>query len=271
MILRADLGGRTPVLSCSLLFERSCSRARRRFRRNCRNFRCPQPQSAAFAWTFTRQRPVRAPVDGFGISKNTALGGTDPLWDFWSPCWVRATVRRTISGDPSSPPPSRPAPISPWSRPSPDTQPGNDGTLRQASGNREGRRSATRARSLRLIAATVPIRVFRSARFPSSPTLIGIFAWCQDYPFHSREASLSRSNTAHVCLAPEISGKGARTDPSSAREHRDNPHLSARPRYVGYSRPASVHGSGGVRLDQSSFPTCRYRAGLHRDKGESGQ
>ncbi len=32
------------------------------------------------SWAFTRQRPLRAPVVGFGNSKNTEL---TPLWDFW--------------------------------------------------------------------------------------------------------------------------------------------------------------------------------------------
>ena len=40
------------------------------------NFRCSQPQSAAFARAFTRQQPLRAPVG--------------PLWDFWYLCWVGA-------------------------------------------------------------------------------------------------------------------------------------------------------------------------------------
>ena len=44
------------------------------------NFRCSQPQSAAFARAFTRQQPLRAPVG--------------PLWDFWYLCWVGAYIER---------------------------------------------------------------------------------------------------------------------------------------------------------------------------------
>ena len=48
--------------------------------------------SAAISGVFlgiSRQWPLRAPVDGFGNSKNTEL---TPLWDFWYLCWVMAVM-----------------------------------------------------------------------------------------------------------------------------------------------------------------------------------
>ena len=58
-------------------------------------FRCSQPQTAAFAWAITRQRPLRSP----GPCRNRPA-----LWFFWHLCWVRAkNVRETVTSGALSP------------------------------------------------------------------------------------------------------------------------------------------------------------------------